>query len=372
VTLVGAPYMVWAKQHARARWDLTPSNLLSCTVDDLPGARDAIELAGDNDNGYRPLIEAIASRYGVSSEQVATANGCSGANFLVFAALLGSGDEVLVERPGYDPLLAAPQVLGARVIRFDRRHEDGYRLDPSAIAAALTPRTRLIVVTNAHNPTGVVASASELDALARVAERAGIPVLVDEVYLDSAHDADGRPAVSRSPLFISTGSLTKSYGLSGLRCGWVIGTADLAERVRRVRDVVDGTGPFPAERIAALAFAHLDRLRARARAILEPNRAMVRDFLKGRPELDAADPAGGTVAFPRQRGVADAGPFVKRLLDVYDTGVVPGRFFEAPAHFRLAFGGSAETLAGGLARIGEALDQGSGIGDQGSENKPGP
>jgi len=355
VTLVGAPYMVWAKQHARARWDLTPSNLLCCTVDDLPGARDAVELAGDNDDGYRPLVEAIAGRHLVAPEQVATANGCSGANFLVFAALVGPGDEVLVERPGYDPLLAAPQVLGARVIRFDRRHEDGYRLDPSAIETALTSRTRLIVVTNAHNPTGVVASAAELDALARIAERAGVPVLVDEVYLDSAHDAGARPAASRSPLFISTGSLTKSYGLSGLRCGWVIAAADVAERVRRARDVVDGTGPFPAERIATLAFAGLDRLRARARAILEPNRAMVRGFLESRPELDAADPVGGTVAFPRLSGVNDADPLVKRLFDLYDTGVVPGRFFDAPAHFRIAFGGPAETLAGGLARIGEAL-----------------
>ena len=356
MTLVRAPYMAWAKQHARARWDLTGSNLLACTVDDLPGARDAIELAGDNDDGYRPLVEAIASRYLVAPEQVATANGCSGANFLVFAALVGSGDEVLVERPGYDPLLAAPQMLGARIERFDRRHEDGYRLDPSAIGAALTSRTRLIAITNAHNPTGVVASASELDALARIAERAGVPVLVDEVYLDAAHDNTGaRPAVSRSPIFISTGSLTKSYGLSGLRCGWVLGTAGVAERVRRARDVVDGTGPFPTERIATLAFAELDRLLARARTILEPNRAMVRDFLKSRPELDAADPVGGTVAFPRLLGVGDADPFVKRLFDLYDTGVVPGRFFEAPAHFRLAFGGLAEKVAGGLARIGEAL-----------------
>jgi aspartate/methionine/tyrosine aminotransferase len=355
VTLVRASYMVWAKQHARARWDLTGSNLLPCAVADLPGAREAIELAGDNDNGYQPLVEAIASRYRVAPEQVATANGASGANFLVFAALVGPGDEVLVERPGYDPLLAAPQMLGARIVRFDRRHEDGYRLDPSAVSAALTSRTRLIVLTNAHNPTGVVASASELDSLARIAERAGVPVLVDEVYLDTVRDADARPAVSRSPVFISTGSLTKSYGLSGLRCGWVLGATDVAERVRRARDVVDGTGPFPTERIATLAFAELDRLLARARAILEPNRAMIRDFLENRPELDAADPVGGTVAFPRLRGADDADPFVTRLFDRYETGVVPGRFFDAPAHFRIAFGGPAETLAGGLARIGEAL-----------------
>lgn len=360
MTLVRAPYMVWAKQHARARWDLTGSNLLACTVDDLPGAREAVELAGDNDNGYRPLVEAIASRYGVRAEQVATANGTSGANFLVFAALVGPGDEVLVERPGYDPLLAAPQVLGAGVVRFDRRHEDGYRLDPAAVKSALTPRTRLIVITSAHNPTGVVASGQELDEIGGIAERAGVRVLVDEVYLDSAFDAAVRPSASRSPVFISTGSLTKSYGLSGLRCGWVLAAADVAERVRRARDVVDGTGPFPAERIATLAFGELDRLLLRARAILEPNRALVRGLLRSRPELDAADPTAGTVAFPRLRGIDDAEPFVRRLFDRYDTGVVPGRFFDAPANFRIAFGGRTETVASGLARIAEALADGRG------------
>ena len=263
--------MEWAKLHVRQRLSLSGSNLLHCELADLPGAREALELHGDNDSGYKPLVEAIASTYGVKPGMVAVAQGTSGANFLVFAALLRAGDDVLVERPGYDPLMGPPALLGANVVRFDRRFEDNYRLDPDAVRAAITPRTRLIVVTNAHNPSGVVAADADLEAIGRIAEGHGARVLVDEVYLDTAAFAPARPAAARSSVFISTNSLTKSYGLAGLRCGWVIGAPDLAEAVRRVRDIVDGSGPFPTERLSVLAFSMLDRLAARAKQILTDN-----------------------------------------------------------------------------------------------------
>ena len=350
-----APYMQWAKQHARPAWNLAGSNLLACTLTDLPGADEALALAGDNDNGYRPLIEAIAGRYGVTPEMVAPAQGTSGANFLVYLALIEPGDEVLVERPGYDPLIGPAVRLGGRVTRFERRFEDGYRLDPDAVRQAITPRTRLIVVTNTHNPTGVLARDEDLDEIGRLAEEAGAHVVVDEVYLDSVPGPARQAAAARSPVFITTSSLTKSYGLPGLRCGWVIASPDIAERVYRARDIVDGTGAFPAERLSRLAFTQLDRLAARARAILDPNLALVRDFLASRHDLEWVLPGGGTTVFPRVRGLEDAGPFVERLARVHDTGVVPGRFFQAPAHFRLGFCGDQAVLAEGLRRVGQAL-----------------
>jgi aspartate/methionine/tyrosine aminotransferase len=349
--------MAWAKQHVRQRFSLSGSNLLHCELEDLPGAREALELHGDNDSGFPPLIEAIASTYGVAENRVAVAQGTSGANFLAFAALVKAGDDVLVERPGYDPLMGPPALLGARVTRFDRRFEDGYRLDPDAVRAAMTPRTRLVVVTNAHNPSGVVAADADLDEIGRIAESHGACVLVDEVYLDTAAAKPARPAAARSPVFISTSSLTKSYGLAGLRCGWVIATPEVAEAVRRARDIVDGSGPFPTERLSVLAFSMLDRLAERAKRILTANGRAVREFLASRPDLEALRPQAGTVVFPRIRGLEDAGPFVGRLARDFDTDVVPGRFFQAPAHFRIAFGGRAEVLAEGLAQIGKALDR---------------
>ena len=385
---VRAAYMQWAKQHPRATWDLCGSNLLPCRLEDLPEAAAALQINGSNDEGYSPLVDAIARRYGTGADHVAIGTGTSGVNFLVCAALLDAGDDVLVETPGYDPLFAAPELLGARVVRFERRFEDGYALDPDLVARVLTNRTRLVIITNLHNPSGVRASDEALAEVGRLAERAGAHVLVDEVYLDSAFvDGAGNDRTPDSGLgtpdsgsqtaalglrtsdfgrrssallgdrFISTSSLTKSYGLAGLRCGWVLASPDVAERVRRARDIVDGTGVFPAERMAVVAFEHLERLATRARSILSPNLALVRSFLARHDALECVPPAGGTVVFPRLRGQADAGPFIDRLLREEQVGVVPGRFFQAPAHFRLAFGGLQDTLQHGLERIGRFLDR---------------
>ncbi len=359
---VRADYMQWAKQHPPARWDLCGSNLLPCSLHDVPEIAAAVQINGSNDEGYVPLIEAISARYGVRSDQVATGTGASGVNFLAYAALLDAGDDVLVETPGYDPLFAAARLLGARVILFERRFEDAYALDPDRIARAITDRTRLVVVTNLHNPSGVRASDEALAEVGRLADRAGAYVLVDEVYLDSAFvgrppGAGRRPAASLGDRFITTSSLTKSYGLAGLRCGWALASRTIAERIRRARDIVDGTGVFPAERMSVVAFEHLDRLAARARAILEPNYAVVRSFLDSRPELRYLPPAGGTVLFPSLRDSNDAGTFVERLFSEEHVGVVPGHFFQAPAHFRLAFGGARDVLDGGLQGIGRLLDR---------------
>src|SRR4029079_13165758 len=130
--------------------------ILACSMDELPGARDSIDFDGRNENGYGPLIESIASHYGVGTDHVTTAQGASGANFLAFAALLELGDEVLVETPGYDPLLGAPRFIVARVNRFEREFARGYALEPERIRRAITPRTRLIIITTPHNPSGVV------------------------------------------------------------------------------------------------------------------------------------------------------------------------------------------------------------------------
>ncbi len=134
-----APYMTWAKHHPPARYDLRGSNLLHCTLDELPGGREALELYAHNDEGYPPLVEAIARRYGVATERVATATGAAGANFLTLGALIRPGDTVLAEWPGYDPMAGAARFLGAHVSTFERSWDDGFRVNPDRIAHELTP-----------------------------------------------------------------------------------------------------------------------------------------------------------------------------------------------------------------------------------------
>jgi hypothetical protein len=363
-----APYLLWAKSRAVAPVDLAGSNLLHCTLDDLPGAREAVDLSAPNDNGYAPLVERIAAHYGVTDDRVVTASGCSGANFLAIAALVGAGDEVLAERPGYDPLTGACRLMGARLVAFDRRHDAGWNLDLDEIAARLTPRTRLIILSRPHNPSGALVPVADLRELGRLAERAAAYVLVDEVYLDAAMML--RPGEPRTPAatlggpFISTSSLTKSYGLAGLRCGWAVtSSANMAERLRRTRDVVDNASSGPSDRLAAFAFERLPALAARATALVGGNVARARAFFDAQLRLELAQPPGCSVVFPRIAGVADAGPFVTRLLERHGVGVAPGAFFHAPAHFRVSLAGRPDVLEAGLSKIGAALaepdDQGA-------------
>jgi aspartate/methionine/tyrosine aminotransferase len=353
-----ADYLLWAKRRPHPACDLGRSDVAPCTLADLPGAREALELTGRNDEGWEPLVERIASRYGVRPDQVATATGTSGANFLVCAALLRPGDDVLVELPAYDPLLAVPALLGANVIRFERRFEEGFRLDLDRVASALTPRTRLIIVTNPHNPTGVLTGAGDMRGLGSLAERHGCFVLADEIYLDAVPGVPPPAAATLSPRIVTTASLTKAYGLAGLRCGWALADILLCEEIRRARDLVDGTGSVLAERAAAAAFDSLPQLAARARAILAPNFERFEAFMAGQPALEWVVPAGGTVAFPRVRAKVSADALADRLLRDFGTAVVPGRFFQAPAHFRVALGIPEGDLERGLDAIGRALRTG--------------
>jgi aspartate/methionine/tyrosine aminotransferase len=240
--------------------------------------------------------------------------------------------------------------------RFERVFEDGWKLDPERVARGLTDSTRLVVVTDPHNPTGVLATDEELLAVVDVAEKVGAHVLVDEVYREAVFDRPWRPAARLSDRIISTSSLTKAFGLSGLRCGWAVAEPRVCSSMRRVRDVVDAVGAFPGERLSVVAFDHLSALRERARSILEPNSRMLSEFVDGHDVLEWVPPVGGAVAFPRIRGVEDTGDFARKLAEQYDTGIVPGAFFQCPAHFRVAIGGLTEMLGGALEALGRALD----------------
>src|SRR5438128_9787098 len=150
---------------------------------------------------------------------VTMADGTSMANMLAMAGLIAPGDEVLIEHPVYEPLVAAARFLGAEVRHFARQGPE-FALDPAAVDAAVTARTTLIVLANLHNPTGNLADTETLRAIGALGPR----VLIDEVYLDAA----GQPtAALLGEAFVCTSSLTKVYGLSGLRCGWILAAPDL-------------------------------------------------------------------------------------------------------------------------------------------------
>jgi aspartate/methionine/tyrosine aminotransferase len=357
---VPAPYMRWAKTRPRVTYDLASSGLLPVTTAELLGearASDAFDLSGPADEGYSLLREAIATRYGTAAERVSIAAGASGANFQAMLALLEPGDDALIERPAYDPLIAAARAAGANVVHFDRSWSKGFTLDPYVVRTALTPATRLIVISNAHNPSGAMAPRDVIEQIGVMAEAIGARVLIDDVYAEAQHDDAPMPvpAATFGDVFVTTNSLTKAYGLAGLRCGWIIASAAVSARIRETRDVIDGSGPFVTERLSLTAFHNIDRLRARARKILSDNLSVVRAMAQSNPRLEWLEPAAGTTAFPRVRDIADTRELVERLIRDHDTIVVPGHFFQAPQHIRIAFGGNPEMVKQAVARLDRAL-----------------
>ena len=278
------------------------------------------------------------------------------ANHLAMAAILEPGDEVLIERPAYEPLLAVAAYLGAEVKRFDRRFEDGFALDPEHVSRNISPRTRLVVITNLHNPSGALADADTVSRIGEVARGVGARVLVDEVYLEALYDDAPRSAFHLGEHFITTSSLTKAYGLSGLRCGWVTAAPKLAERMWKLNDLFGVIPAHAAERLSVVALANIEQIAEQAKRLLETNRALMNEFLDSRDDLEAFRPQFGTVLFPRLAR-ASVDDLCSLLREKYETSVVPGRYFEMSDHFRIGIGCATETLAEGLRRLGAALDE---------------
>ncbi len=343
-------YMHWAKNQPTRRFNLASSEVAHYRLDRLPIAVEALDLDGASHYRYPPLRQAIADKEGVAAERVVMANGTSMANYLALAALIEPGDEILVEHPTYEPMLAAARFAGASVTRFVRRREDGFRLDPAEVERCVTPRTRLILIANAHNPSGAFADEAALARIGAIGPR----VMVDEVYRDAVPGA--RSAACLGDAFICTSSLTKVYGLSGLRCGWILAAPDLAERMWRLNDLFGVSQPHADERLSCIAFAHLDRIAAEALRPLGRNRELAGDFFARRSEIDCAPPRHGITAFPRLIG-GGVDRLHSLLGEKYETSIVPGRWFEMPDHFRIGLGGDSDVLEQGLERIGLALDE---------------
>jgi aspartate/methionine/tyrosine aminotransferase len=350
--------MAWFKAASHAAFDLSTSGVSSVRWDELPfTVRDLdLNLTRPGGYGFPPLQEAIARKCGVSGDCVVTTIGTSMANHLVMAALLEPGDEVIVEHPTYELLVDTARYLGAEIQRF-RRPAPNFGVAVEELERVVTTRTRLIVLTNLHNPGSALVDEATLMEIGRLADRIGARVLVDEAYLDAASGAHApRSSFHLGPQFVATSSLTKAYGLSGLRCGWVLAEPDLAGAIWRLADLYYAMPPHITEIISVAALTHLRTFRARTRGILEPNARALNAFLASRDDLEATSYQGGTTSFPRLlRG--DANRLCDILYVCYDTSVVPGRFFGLPEHFRIGIGGDTTVVHDGLERLAQALDE---------------
>lgn len=350
--VMSSSYMNWAKTRSTAKFNLATSGLGNLKLRELRVSLDDLEIT-DGGYGYQPLIESIAARYRVDREAIVTAAGTTFANHLAMAALIEPGDEILFEHPAYEPMLAAALYLGAKVRRFARRFENGFRIEPEELE--VSPETRLIVLTNLHNPSGVLIDEAELKQIGEIARSVGARVLVDEVYMETLFEDLPRTAFHLGNEFVVTSSLTKAFGLSGLRCGWIFAEPELAKRMWLLNDLFAATPVHAGERLSVVAMQQLSEIGARAKDLLDRNRKLLNEFLDTREDLETIRPEFGTVMFPRvHRGSSE--DLCQLLREKYETSVVPGKFFEMPAHFRVGIAGDTGVLEEGLQRLGNALD----------------
>jgi aspartate/methionine/tyrosine aminotransferase len=292
--------------------------------------------------GSPELRQAIAALYErIDPDEVIVTSCAEEGILLLYHALLGPGDHAIVEAPCYESALQLARQPGAEVSPWQRRYEDGWAHDLDALEGLVGPDTRLIYINQPHNPTGTL---MDRDTFARVVELArdkALTLFSDEVYRELEHDpADRLPAAcDLDPRAVSLGSISKSYGLPGLRLGWLVTRdAKTREAIMRWKDYTTICSSAPSEVLTALALRRRQPLLERNRAIVSRNLPLLDAFFARRADrFEWVRPTGGPIGFPRVHGVADVDRFCERLA-ARGVLLLPGSVYDEPAHVRVGFG----------------------------------
>ncbi len=311
-----------------------------------------------NAYGHPLLINAIAKRYGVSYGNVAITNGVSNGIYLICRALLDKGDHVIVETPVYQSLKMVPEMIGAE-ISFAERGAPDYDLDIEQVINYLKPSTKMILMTNLHNPTGAFTSDDQLLELARAAKgkNPDIKIFVDEIYRDFL-PGDISCAYELDDCFISLNSLTKVYGLGIIHQGWLIADEKIINKIKLLQNLVEGAGSRLLESFASLIVENLESYRERALELMRLNAEILSQCLQ--PIVDKGLIAGmfpqyGCVYFPKVNSISSTDKLVQQLIDQYQIYIVAGKFFDSTDHIRIGFGGESGQSRKSLGRFAEAL-----------------
>ncbi len=296
-----------------------------------------------NSWGLPELFDCLSLRYGVPKDNLLPAAGTSNALYLVCRALLEPGDEVVVENPCYQPLTVVPGSIGARIRRFERRPPD-FDIDMDSLKQMLNKKTKLLIITNLHNPSGAKTDDNKLREISKLLPRYSprAHILVDEVYHDFTIDSQA-PAFMLGPEFISIGSLTKVYGLGFLRCGWIFARDELISKIREIQLAVEGVGSRVLEAISIIVLENLEQYLRRSREIIAENKPVLFleiDHLIESGLIQGDLPENGCICFPQVTNLSDTDKLCENLREKHGVFVVPGKFFGAPRHIRIGFGTS--------------------------------
>ncbi len=304
----------------------------------------------DGDPEFRA---AVGERYGRSGDEVVFTCGTQEANLLVFLSLLDAGDHAVCVTPTYQSLHALPESLAE--VSHVRLDPPDWVLDVDAVAEAIRPETRVIVLNNPNNPTGKYHSRETVEALTDLAADNDAYLLCDEVYRLLDDDDPLPPVASMGPRGISTTSLTKAYGLAGLRFGWLCGPPEVADAARKWKDYTTISPSIFGQHVGRQALTEEDSILEENRALAQRNRERVAEFV-AEYELDWHEPVGVN-AFPTiPDEFDDSRAFCRTVVEEESVVLAPGDVFGFDDRFRIGFGLPTDELEEGLTRVGRVIE----------------
>ncbi|HXB94000.1 MAG TPA: pyridoxal phosphate-dependent aminotransferase [Puia sp.] len=319
---------------------------------------------GLRDHIARDAAGSVREGAGLDREDVLLTIGAAGALFIIATTLLEKEDELIVVRPNYANNIETPRAIGATIRYIDLVFEEGFALDIAKVRTAISGKTKFISVTHPHNPTGACLDRTQLEQLVRLAEEKDIRLLVDETYRDMVFGEQLPLAATLSPRVISISSLSKTYGLPGLRVGWIVcRDAALMEEFLAAKEQIHICGPILDEELAFRYLLHRATHFARIKVGIREKFNLVKQWMQGEEAWEWVEPKGGCVCFPRLRASRDVDMqrFYRILLERYGTYVGAGHWFEMPSHYmRIGFGWpSIQQLEDGLQGLSDARREAS-------------
>ena len=351
----------------KVEFDLTESGILPLTVNDLlafePRERRAalLDQLLDTRLGYSEAPGSIALRSALAAtyrdtgpDNVLVATGAIEANFLLFNTLLEAGDHVVAVYPAYQQLYSVPRAIGCDVSPWEVRAEGGFHYDLDELERLVTSRTKLIILNTPHNPTGALLTADELRRVYALAESVGAWVHGDEAYrwLTVPGGEEVAPPVrDLGDRGISVGTLSKPFGLPGLRIGWLVAPAEVVAECWAMRDYISLSPGKLNDALATLALRHRDAVVARNQGIMVQNLATARRWFAEHADLVSwTEPRAGLLAMLRYNLDIPARDLADRLAGEYSVMLAPGTAFGYEHHLRLGLGQEPVVFAEGLAR----------------------
>jgi aspartate/methionine/tyrosine aminotransferase len=339
-------------------WEGAADGTAQATLDALVDLR----LGYSEARGSAALRAAIAATYaGGDADRVLVTTGAIEANYLLFNVLLDAGDHVIAPFPAYQQLYSVPRAMGCDVSLWEMGPATGYEYDVDALERLVRPTTRLIVVNTPHNPTGALLSAAALRRVYELAESVGALVLSDEAYrwLALPNGAPfAAPMFEHGPLGISVGTVSKPFGLPGLRIGWIAAPASVVAACWAARDYISLSPGKLNDAIAQLAFKHRARIVERNTAIIAANLAAAEAWVARHHDILAwTPPRGGLLGLLRYNLALDSRALADLLATEYSVMLAPGSVFGLEGHLRIGLGQDPPVFRAGLAAASRCFNQ---------------